>query len=276
MLSFSAEILLVITFLLVGCLGGLLAGLFGLGGGVLYVPVFLTIFDFINPHGGSANFHVAVATSLSLVVPSSIVAVYRQYKLGNLKVKLALRWVGFVFIGALVGSILIHFVSGIVLKILFNLFLYMSLIFLFLKKEQEEVVIKEIKPAYFGGYGAFTGCFSVLLGIGGGALTVPFMKLLHYPYRQAVAISSAGGIVIGLTGAIFMTLFGGGYQGTPDHALGLVHWLGFLCVFPTAMIFAPIGAKLVTLFSEQLNKKLYVTLLAIIAVYMTYKLVIVF
>lgn len=275
MLSVPTEILLVVIFLLTGCVGGILAGLFGLGGGVLYVPIFLTIFNFVNP-GGTANFHVAVATSLSLIVPSSITAVHRQYKQGNVDVKLTLRWVGFVFIGALIGAVLIHYLPGKVLKVLFNLFIYASLLSLVFKKESEGSAIRPIKLLYYRAYAVFVGCFSVLLGIGGGTLTVPFFKFLNYPYRKAVAVSSSGGFVIGLTGTVLTIILGLGTQGTPAHSLGLVHWMAFLCVFPTAMLFAPIGARMVNLFSEQLNKRLYVGILVFIAVYMTYKLVMTF
>lgn len=263
--------LLIIAFFVTGCIGGLLTGLFGLGGGVFYIPVFLTLFGIYNP-GSSENMHVAIATSLALIVPGSAIAVQHQAKMGNVSLPIVIKWNIFVFIGALIGAIIISYLTASFLQVFFNIFIYFCLVLLWLRKEGANKTIKEISNLILGTYAFIVGAVSVLLGVGGGTLAVPFFKLFNYPYKRAVAISSTSGVIIGLTGTTLMVISGWNRPDLPAFSLGYINWLAFICVLPTTMIFAVVGAKLVNKLREEVTKYVYSITLLCIAIYMTLKI----
>ncbi len=259
----------IVTLIITGCIGGILSGFFGLGGGVLYVPVFITLFELFDP-GIPTEMHTAIGTSLALLIPGSISAVHKHLHTGNIDKHDIIYWCVFVFCGALLGSVVVHFLSDLVLKIVFNIFMYGCIALLFLQSEDVRCVTHKVSQWFLLSYAFIVGAISVMLGIGGGTLTVPFYKFLKYPYKRAVAISSSGAIVIGITGAVLMILAGLHLkQPLPRYSIGYVNWLAFICVSPMAVIFARIGAKWVTHCPEDITKRIYVAVLAILAIYMT-------
>ncbi|MDF1796026.1 MAG: sulfite exporter TauE/SafE family protein [Coxiellaceae bacterium] len=259
----------IVALILTGCVGGILSGFFGLGGGVLYVPVFITVFELFDP-GIPTEMHTAIGTSLALLIPGSVSAVHKHIKSGNITLHDIFRWCIVVFLGALLGSVIIHLLSDLVLKIIFNVFMYGCIALLFLQKDHLHGAAKKVSQWVMLSYAFFVGTISVMLGIGGGTLTVPFYKILHHPYKRAVAISSSGAIVIGITGTVLMILSGLHLQQPlPRYSIGYVNWLAFICVAPFSVIFARFGAKWVTHSPEKVTKILYISVLSVLAAYMT-------
>ncbi len=259
----------IVVLIATGCAGGVLSGFFGLGGGVLYVPVFITVFELFDP-GIPTEMHTAIGTSLALLIPGSLSAVHKHVKSGNITLHDVYRWCIVVFLGALLGSVIIHLLSDLVLKLIFNLFMYGCIALLFLQKDHLHGAVRKVSRWVMLGYAFFVGTISVMLGIGGGTLTVPFYKILHHPYKRAVAISSSGAIVIGITGTVLMILSGLHLsQPLPQHSIGYVNWLAFICVAPFAVVFARLGARWVTHSPEKVTKTLYISVLSILAIYMS-------
>ncbi len=262
-------LILVITLLITGIFGGTLAGFLGLGGGLVYVPVLVTIFELDSPKLTS-DMHTAVGTSLALLIPSAISAVHKHVKEGNVVFSEIWRWCVFVFIGAVIGAIIVHFLPELVLKIIFNAFVYFCIALLFFQKEAVGGAIRKVSHWIVYSYATVVGLICVMLGIGGGTLTVPFYKYLRHPYKRAVAASSCGAIVIGLAGGILM-IFSGieAHIGLPRFSFGYVNWLGFVCITPLSIVFAHLGAKWVTHCPEKVTKTCYLLVLLASAIYMT-------
>ena len=174
------DLYFVIFLLIAGVAAGYVGGLFGIGGGTLLVPIFLTIFPYVHT-SHTVVMHVAVGTSLALLVPNTAMAAYKQYKAGNIDFTLLKRWMPFIIIGATIGVSIIKFIPTLYLKIIFACYLYASFAFVAFKKERETDVEGAPHGLAMGVVGTLIGGFSVLLGSGGGTFSVPFMKLYHYP-----------------------------------------------------------------------------------------------
>ena len=264
---------LVITLVITGIFGGILAGFLGLGGGLVYVPVLVTVFEISGPKLTS-DMHTAVGSSLALLIPSAITAVHKHIKEGNVVFAEVWRWCIFVFIGAIIGSIIVHYMPELMMKIIFNVFVYCCIAALFPQKETESGAIRQVKTWIKSCVATVVGLICVMLGIGGGTLTVPFYKYLRHPYKHAVAVSSCGAIVIGLAGGILMIISGiQAHTGLPRFSFGYVNWLSFVCIAPLSMVFAHLGAKWVTNCPEKITKTCYLLVLLISALYMTYNII---
>lgn len=262
------DIYLILILVLAGIAAGYTGGLFGVGGGVILVPVFLTVLPYFATARGVVM-HMAVGTSLALLVPNTISATYRYIKAGNLEFDLCKRWLPFVVIGALFGAVILKYIPANGLKIIFTIYLYGSFLFVLLKKERLDNY--EGKPQGWPMViaGLFIGSLSVLLGIGGGTLTVPFSQIYHYPMHKAIAFSSATGIFIGTLGAISMIFLGWHEPGRPPFSLGFVNLLAFIIITPLVVFAAPYGVKTVHRLSKKHLRWIYAAFLLTVAIYMT-------
>ena len=262
---------LIIVFVLTGSLGGFLSGFFGLGGGVLYIPVFYTVFESLMP-GSPNDMHAAIGTSLALIIPSSIASARRHYKLGNVDLHFSMKWMAAIFIGAILGVLVLNYAPSVLLETCFTVFLYIIVVFTFFNKSDGSKPTKQpgglvLYPSSFS-----IGFVSVILGISGGLLTVPFFKAFHYPYKKAVAVSACGGLVVSLVGTILIIATTWKVHDLPKFSIGYVNWFAFVCILPFTTFFAPIGAKLVTKTRDSLVNRLYFVILLALAIYMTIKI----
>ena len=259
-----------LALIAVGVVGGYVAGLFGIGGGVVLVPAFVTVF----PYFGTSHdvlMHSAVATCLALIVPGAVMSTRKQHQQGNLDVTLLRSWLPPITIGMVIGVLLMRSVPTTALKLLFVVFLFSATIYAIVKKDSRsggEGVPPPV-PRTIGG--VLTGALSVMLGIGGGTLSVPFYRFYNYPLKRAIALSSATGGVIGLGGAIGAIVTGWGVAGRPPHSLGYVNVAAFLILTPCMMIFSPLGSKTGNALPERLLNHIYIGFLAAITAYMAYQ-----
>ncbi|MCH9769627.1 MAG: sulfite exporter TauE/SafE family protein [Gammaproteobacteria bacterium] len=262
------DLYFVIILLMIGSVAGYTAGLFGLGGGVVLVPTLMTLFPFFGASHARVV-HCAVGTALALVVPATMASAYKHYKLQNVDLKFAKRWLPSVVSGAIIGTLSFHYISGLLLKIIFTAYLYCAFVYTLTQHTQFKAVksYPHKKRAYVGA--GIIGCASVWLGLGGGTFTVPFLRFLKYPYRKAIGISATSGITIGLVGAIGVIIHGWGLSGRPVYSLGYVNGMAFIIIAPVVMLLAPQGAKMAHRLKESTIKHLYAGLLFIIALYMT-------
>ncbi|WP_423063195.1 sulfite exporter TauE/SafE family protein [Candidiatus Paracoxiella cheracis] len=262
------DIYLVLALIVAGIIAGYSGGLFGIGGGAVLVPVFLTIFPFVGT-AHAAVMHIAVGTSLALLVPNTLVAFLKQYKMGNIDFNLLKRWLPFVVVGATIGASVVEFIPTVYLKVIFATYLYASFMFIALKKE----VAKEFegKPHGYsiGIAGILIGCFSVFLGMGGGTFTVPYTQLHNYPMRKAIALSSATGVFIGIIGTIGVIISGLHVPGRAPHSLGFVNVIAFIIVLPFIIFFSPYGVRTANRLKRKNLKRMYAAFLLIVAFYMT-------
>lgn len=193
-----------VLFLLVGAAGGFTAGLFGVGGGLVIVPTLYFLWR-SDPILGGEVMHFAVATSLACIVITSITSSWPHWRTGRLQPERVYSLAASVSLGALSAVCLANWVPTPWLKLGFGLFALATCISLLLKKS-EAVRSATLKTPELIAAGTFIGHLSTLLGVSGGAMTVPYLVLRGVDMRQAVVTSSA--FAISLIGALGLALTG--------------------------------------------------------------------
>lgn len=236
--------LIYVWFVLTGLFAGLCAGLFGVGGGLVIVPVLMMIF---KAHGYAHDVitHLAIGTSLATIVVTSISSTQAHHKRGNVRWKV---WqymsIGLV-IGSLCGSYVADSLKGETLTVLIaSMAIFMGSRMLMAKKSQAQVIGVLPSPQIQAGVGGLIGLTSAIFGIGGGSLTVPFLSRFGLSMQQAVGTSAACGLPIALTGALGFAFFGRDVQGLPADTLGFVHISAFFCISTASYVMAKLGAKI--------------------------------
>ncbi len=226
---------------LTGVFAGVLAGLLGVGGGIVIVPVLFFLFQGFGVSSSSAML-VATATSLATIILTSISSIYSHHQKGNVDFGLLRRWGGFVFFGVLLGSFTVTRVEGFWLTGLFGAIATLSAVNM-LFRTQKSAVFKHL-PGKIGQrlMGSIIGFLSAMVGIGGGTLSVPLLTLCNYPAHKAVGTAAAIGLLIALPSALTLLLFGTTPEDSPIGTYGLVNLGGFLCIVPLTVLFAPIGS----------------------------------
>ncbi|MGN8158684.1 sulfite exporter TauE/SafE family protein [Salinisphaera sp. SWV1] len=231
------------ALLATGLVAGLMAGLLGVGGGIVIVPVLYNLFAWLGIDSG-VRMHVAVATSLATIIPTSIVSARAHYQHGSLDPGLLRSLAPGVVAGVFVGTALAGWVSGAVLT---GVFAVVALIVArnMALRVSSAALAEGLpgKPARWA-LGAVIGGFSSLMGIGGGTLSVPLLSLFDVPMRRAVGTAAAIGLIISVPGALGMVISGLGAPHRPPGSLGYVNLIGFALIVPVTVLMAPVGARL--------------------------------
>lgn len=253
-----------LLYLLVGAFAGVLAGLFGIGGGLVIVPVL--IFTFIATDVPLEILtHMAVATSLTCIVFTSISSIWAHHsKRAILWQTVKLMSVGLIF-GTALGAAIISSVPGPVLQMLIGIFaLLLSLKMFFGWQPSGEGK----PPGAFGltMVGSLIGFGSSWFGIGGGTFTVPYLSWLRIDMRNAVATSAACGFPIALAASIANMVTGWNHPNLPVWSTGYVYWPAVLGISIASVPCARLGAKLAHSLDTGLLKKLFAGLLFIVGV----------
>ena len=260
-------ILLLLLGVFIGCVAGFTGGLFGMGGGVVLVPTLLGVFHFLGSDP-TTSMKQAVATSLLLVIPAGVGAVRKQWSLHNLDLQFCKRWVPYVAIGAFFGVLLSLVFSGGALKITFLVYLLLCIVILLVLKEKKGLGQGRPHGWVRRSGGLFIGAFSVMLGIGGGTLTVPFLKLNKCPIRQALGLSSATTIGVGLIGSLGMIVIGLGHENLAAYSLGFVNLPAAAVIAPFMFWLSPHGVSCAHKVSRRWLNLLYIIFLAVVFGYM--------
>jgi len=234
---------LLLAMLAAGAVGGVLAGLLGVGGGLVIVPVLYTTLNLLAV-APEHSMHISVATSLATIIPTSISSVRAHHQRGAIDWALARRWGVWIMLGAILGGIAARYLGGIVLTLIFACVALSVALFMAVRREGS--YWREQLPSGPGGtlIPVGIGGISTLMGIGGGSLTVPTLSACRYPVRNAVATSAFFGLLISLPGTMTLIISGWGVPGLPPFNLGYVSGLGFAVIAPMTLLCAPLGAKI--------------------------------
>ncbi len=245
-----------------GVFAGILAGLLGVGGGIVIVPVLFFLFQSFGVSPDSAMV-IAAATSLATIVPTSISSIRSHNKKGNVDFNLLKHWLVFILIGVLLGSWLVTRVDGTWLTVLFGLIATLSALNMLFRTGKSALFAQ--LPGNIGqtAMGTSIGFFSAMVGIGGGTLSVPLLTLYNYPAHKAVGTAAAIGLIISLPGALTMLLLGSTPTDAPAGTVGLINLVGFLCIVPLTVLFAPLGASLAAKLDAAKLKKVFAAVLLI-------------
>jgi len=234
---------LVVALLATGVIAGIMAGLLGVGGGIVIVPVLYHLFTLLGVDE-SVKMHVAVGTSLATIIPTSIMSARAHAAKGNLDASLLKTLGPALVIGVLIGTWLSGYLGGTALTAIFAavaLLVAANMAF----RTQGGALAESLPPTPFKQLiGTVIGGFSTLMGIGGGTLTVPILTLFNYPIHKAVGTAAAIGLFISVPGAIGFLLHGMDDPGRPPFTVGYVNLIGFILIVPMTMLMAPVGARL--------------------------------
>lgn len=250
-----------------GIFAGILAGLLGVGGGIVIVPVLFFLFQSFGVSPESAML-VATATSLATIVPTSISSIRSHHHKGNVDFELLKRWALFIFIGVLAGSWLVTRVEGTLLTLLFGVIATLSALNMLLRTNKPSLFQQLPDSAGQGLMATLVGFFSAMVGIGGGTISVPLLSIYNYPTHKAVGTAAAIGLIISLPGALTMLAIGTTPVDAPVGTFGLVNVIAFACIVPLTVLFAPVGATLAAKLDAGKLKKIFAVVLLITGVRM--------
>lgn len=249
-----------------GVVAGFLAGLFGIGGGVIFVPVLLLGFEFFGMQG-DVMVHIAVGTSLACVLLTGSSSAWAHYKKQGVNIRWALSMTPFLIVGGVIGGWTADQLPGAILKAMLGMFLLLVSAQLFLRKNRNEALGNVRFPAWpiFGLSGTFIGWLSAMMGIGGGALMVPYMNAYGASIRQAIGTASATGIPIALSGVLSFIVTGLDHPGRPDWSLGYIYIPAFLGIVVTSTFAARLGANVAHRLDQHLLQRMFACLLAFLS-----------
>lgn len=237
-------LLLVVSLLGCGVVAGLLAGLLGVGGGIVIVPMLYHLF---TAYGIAPNMAMplSVGTSLSTIVFTAWMSARTHHRRGSVDWAFVRRWTAPVLLGVIAGSFLAHDVSGTSVKAMFGVLLMLvSTHMLYTARHSLSLFERLPGRTLQAGFGTVVGALSSMLGIGGGTLMVPLLSLFSYPIHRAVATSSVFGFIIAVPATIGYVISGWQVADLPLASTGYVNWLAFAALVPATMLFAPVGARL--------------------------------
>lgn len=253
-----------------GAFAGLLAGLFGVGGGIVIVPVLFALLESFG-YSLELSMHVAAGTSLAAILPTGLSSARAHWHRGAVDMSVIRILAPAMALGALLGALLAKGLGGGFLIGLFAVFaILVSLVML--HGEKGFALVKSL-PAGAGRYvlGGAIGLLSALLGIGGGTMTVPTLAACGYKMTVAVGTGSALGLFIALPGAVGFLMTGWGAAGLPPFSVGYVNLVAMMVLAPLSVFFAPLGAKLSHRLPELWLRRSFAVFLLLVALRMGLK-----
>jgi uncharacterized membrane protein YfcA len=268
----SIDPFLILELCLLGLFTGFVAGLFGIGGGMVMVPF---IAYFLSSLGieESLILKLAIATSMSTIVFTSISSVRGHNKKGAVRWELVKRLAPGIVVGSLVSSAgMFAIFKGTTLALIFESFLFFSATQMFINKKPKPT--RQL-PGTIGvvGAGGVIGFFSGLVGAGGGFISVPFMVWCNIELRNAVGTSAALGFPIALANAIGYVVSGWSVQGRPPMSVGFIWIPGMVLIAVCSVLTAPWGVKVAHKLQVKHLSRIFAALLYVLASSMLYKTV---
>ena len=238
--------LLVAPILLcVGAIAGTLAGLLGVGGGIVIVPVlfWLTTGGLLDV-GPEVAIHFAIATSLMTIIPTSISSARAHWRKGNVDMEMFKSWMPYMLTGALLGGLLAARIEAAALAAIFGA---ISLLVAINLLKPKPITLAHAPPELAwkrASIAAPIGAISAMMGIGGGTLSVPVMSLLSFSMHRAVGTASLFGLVIAIPGIVGYALAGQNIPGLLPYSLGFINMPAALLIAAASFFFAPLGAAI--------------------------------
>jgi uncharacterized membrane protein YfcA len=264
-LSLHELLLLGAAVLAAGLAGGLIAGLFGVGGGTVLVPALFYAFAVLGL-GGESNLHVAIGTSLLTIVATSWRSLGAHRAHGAVDEQVLKTWTPWVAGGALVGAAIAGMTSMEGLAIVYGVCLILVAAQMGLLPET--VTLRKDLPTGWGrrGLGGGIGLLSAMMGIGGGSFGGMLMTLCGRPIHQAVATASGFGIAIGAAATLGFIVFGLGAEGRPPLSLGYVNVPAAIAMGLLTTVVAPYGARLAHRLNKRVLRKAFAIYLLLTAI----------
>jgi uncharacterized membrane protein YfcA len=256
-----------------GAVAGVMAGLLGVGGGIVIVPILYNLLPFLGVPD-HVLMHVAVGTSLATIIPTSIMSARSHYKRGSLDMDLVKAWWPAMGLGALIGAVVGSGAHAGILTAIFGV-VAVLVSFNMATRKDGSYIRDGLPPGFLKHLIAFVmGGVSVMMGIGGGTLGVPTLSAFNFPIRRAVGTASLLGLIIALPGTVAFIASGLGRDDLPPFSFGYANLIGFAMIVPATVVMAPVGAKIANTINPRALRIAFAVFLGITAcrmLYATYK-----
>ena len=249
---------------------GFMAGFFGIGGGLIMVPILFYIFSFAGIEQAFIM-HLAIGTSFSIIIPTSIISTMTHMKFKAVDFSIIKTFGVFVAIGVVLGTIFAVSLKTSILVLFFSIMTMLFAIYFLIEKEKTDSVQRKINLIYRVICGFLSGFLSAPMGIGGGVFNTPIFKIFGYPINIAIGSSAAIGFLIALFGAIGFAVSGSYFNINAPLSLGFVNVPAFLIFVPITTFMAKIGAETVHKVDKRLIFKLFGIYLFIVACRLFYE-----
>ena len=251
---------------LAASVAGFMAGLLGVGGGIIIVPALyyaFTVLDFDI----ATRMHLSVGTSLAIIIPTSIISTKTHMEYDAVDFKLIKSFGIFILLGVIGGTFLAVNLKTPAFILFFSIMAFIVGLFFIFFREQLLKNPKMISDSAKNISGVIIGFISVLLGIGGGSLMVPFMRTFGYDIRRSIGTAAGVGFLIAVFGTITMITGGKILDNiSTPYSVGYVNLLGFLVFVPVTMIMARVGARAVYKIDKKILSKIFGTFLIVVSI----------
>lgn len=231
-----------LLYLLAGVGAGATAGLFGIGGGVVVVPMLLAVFALQGVDPGVAM-HLAVGTSLATIVVTTFSSARSHYRQDSVDMEVFRALAGGVVAGAALGAVVASWLPGEVLQRIFGVFLIAVSLYMGFGRPPAPRTARPGTPGLLAAGGGI-GSLSVMVGVGGGTMTVPYLTWRGLTMHRAVGTSAACALPLAACGAAVFVATGWSQPGLPGWATGYVYWPAFFGIVAASMLVAPAAARL--------------------------------
>lgn len=254
--------------LLIGSLVGFLAGLLGIGGGLLIVPTLVYLLPIINVDS-EVIMPMALATSLASIIVTSSSAALAHHQQKNIPWPLANLLIAFVAVGGLIGAYLASILSAQALTTFFASAVIVLAIYMLIstKSDNSHTMPTNLVLRVLG---LFTGILASLMGIAGGVVLVPALSYFGLPLRQAISVATVCGVVVAIFGSIGYIISGWGNLNTPPWSFGYIYLPALLGIVLSSSVFARYGVKLSSKVPVALLKKFFAGFLILVAIKMIF------
>ncbi len=257
-----------ISCIALGSLVGFLAGLLGIGGGLIIVPALVYLLPLVGV-SHEVVMPMALGTSLGAIVITSTVAALAHHRQKNIPWQLARQLMVLVALGALIGAFIANALSSEALTVFFSFVVMLLAVYMLLSikasKERSLPAIYVLQALSFT-----TGIISSLMGIAGGAILVPSLSFFGVPVRHAIGIATACGVMVSLFGSIGYIITGFSLPNLPEWSLGYLYFPALLGIVLSSSIFAPIGVKYASKLPIKTLKKFFAVFLIVVAIKMIF------
>lgn len=261
---------LILAMLFAGAASGLIAGLLGVGGGIVAVPVLEFVLTVLGVDR-SLTMKIAVATSMATIVPTSIASARVHARRGAVDMEVVRVWGPAVALGAVVGTVLAAYLKSYWLSLIFAV-VATAVAAKMLTPLNNRVLRGAVPRNMAGAWLPFSiGGVSTFMGIGGGTLSVPIMTLCNQPIHRAVGTGAMLGVWISIPATIGYLLANTSSLPVPAFNVGYVNLAGFVCIAPASWLAAPLGARLAHRLSHARLSKIFGIFLLIVAARMVYR-----
>jgi uncharacterized protein len=232
---------LLAALLATGSLAGFLSGLLGIGGGIILVPCLYYIMTMLG-YGGPELMHMAVGTSLAVIVPTGMSSVRAHRKRDGVRYDLLKKIAPGILIGVATGSFIADLLSGETLKMIFGVALIILALIMLTDPSRFSLGQNVPGQPWSSLAGFVIGTLSTLIGIGGATLSVPYMTLHSVPMHKAIGTAAALGLVISIPAAAAYMIMGHGAAAPLPFSIGHVNFLAWVLLMPVTIVMAPVGA----------------------------------